>query len=190
MENTLTQIYTNKTTFTVYLLFLVLLTLVLQQTETRYLITDEVLINQFKDKFSGERLKKMVQIRQKGGFSEAVFSIIQLFIKVSFISACLLSGTWIAKWKLRFSQLFKITALAEIVFIIAKTSKIFWFLVVDKDYTLKEFSDFQPLSLLSLFDTNILESYLVYPLGVLSVFEVLYWLILAYLIKLFLNKEF
>jgi hypothetical protein len=49
---------------------------------------------------------------------------------------------------------------------------------------------FSPLSLFSLFDPELLQEWLYYPFKVLNLFEVGYWLLLAYLLAKHLNQTF
>jgi hypothetical protein len=84
---------------------------------------------------------------------------------------------------------------AEFIFLIPVIIKLFWFLFIKTNYSLSDFQYFSPLSALNMFQPNELEPWLLYPLQVLNVFEIFYWIILAYLLskeipELDLNQAF
>ncbi|NBA78875.1 hypothetical protein GOQ04_25205 [Emticicia sp. ODNR4P] len=77
--------------------------------------------------------------------------------------------------------------LAEIPFLIVPVIKLFWFLFIQTHYDLNDLQYFFPLSALQLFDVQKLPSWQVYPLQLMNVFELIYWVLLAYWLKKLLN---
>jgi hypothetical protein len=68
---------------------------------------------------------------------------------------------------------------AEFVFVLPELLKIFWFLFVKTDPSLDEVQAFYPLSLMNFFDHHAIAKKFAYPLRALSVFEVIYVLVLV-----------
>ena len=60
--------------------------------------------------------------------------------------------------------------------------KIIWFYFFQTSYTLEDLQYFYPLSALNIVGYQGLESWFIYPLQVLNLFELAYWLLLAYFI--------
>lgn len=48
---------------------------------------------------------------------------------------------------------------------------------------------FSPLSLFSLFDSDSLQEWLIYPFKILNIFEVVYWILLAFLLAKYLKSS-
>ncbi len=71
--------------------------------------------------------------------------------------------------------------LADFVFVAAGIAKLV-ILIFFKEVDTLDDLQFQPLSLMQLFDKGSVDALLVYPLSLLNVFEVLYWLALAWLL--------
>jgi hypothetical protein len=89
-----------------------------------------------------------------------------------------------------FKKFFTVAVYAEFIFLIPVVSKIIWFLFFDNDYTLKDLQYFSPLSAFSFLNPKEIEPWLVYPIQLLNLFELLYWLALAYQLKDVLGKSF
>ncbi len=68
---------------------------------------------------------------------------------------------------------------AEFVFIIPELIKISWFLFFVPDPRLDEIQAFYPLSMMNLFDHHEVAKRFAYPLKAISVFEIIYVLVLV-----------
>jgi hypothetical protein len=109
------------------------------------------------------------------------------YIKLSLIALVLQTGFFFFERKVSFSIIFKAVMLAEIPFLIVPVIKLFWFLFIQTHYDLNDLQYFFPLSALQLFDVQKLPSWQVYPLQLMNVFELIYWVLLAYWLKKLLN---
>ncbi|WP_245859440.1 hypothetical protein [Spirosoma aerolatum] len=69
---------------------------------------------------------------------------------------------------------------AEMVLLLPSVIKLLWFLFVQTDYSLTDLQLFYPLSVLSLVGADSVAPYLLYPLQLTNLFELAYWLVLAY----------
>ncbi|QOI98506.1 MAG: hypothetical protein HRU69_13835 [Flammeovirgaceae bacterium] len=102
----------------------------------------------------------------------------------------LLTGIILFGYKASFRRVFHACILAEFVLIIPSIIGLIWFGLVVKDYTISDVQEFHPLSVLSLFEANDLESWIIYPLQSLSLFQLGYSLALAYGIKYAIDKPY
>lgn len=91
--------------------------------------------------------------------------------------------------KIKFSEILFVVLLAEIIFVLAGFYKFINFYLIDTSYTLEYLQTYYPLSLLNMREYISTEKWLVYPLQVANLFEVLYWGVLVWGIReLFDNK--
>ncbi|WP_300977543.1 hypothetical protein, partial [Flavobacterium sp.] len=108
---------------------------------------------------------------------------IGLLCKITFISSIVYIGAFLfIKKQITFKKLFNIVITAEFVFLLVPVFKIIWFYFFQTNYTLEDIQNFYPLSALNLVGYNGLEPWLIYPFQVLNLFELAYWLLLAYYI--------
>ncbi|MBK6265871.1 hypothetical protein JKA74_12575 [Marivirga sp. S37H4] len=111
-------------------------------------------------------------------------------IKFSLISFWILCGTILFGYKVTFKSIFKVIIGAEFVWLLPSLLLIIWFGIFDTNYSFNDIQYFAPLSLLSLFEATTIESWLIFPLKSLNLFEALYLLILALGIKKILKMDY
>jgi hypothetical protein len=89
-----------------------------------------------------------------------------------------------------FKKFFSAAITGEFVFLIPSFIKLLWFGFIKTNYTLQDLQYFSPLSAIGLFNPTELDPWFVYPIQLLNLFEVLYWVVLAYQLKPVLNEDF
>ena len=109
--------------------------------------------------------------------------------KLSLIAFILWTGAFLYGYKISFEQMWKIAILGEFVFLLAEFAKIIWLLAIPYDITIWDIKAFYPLSLMSLFDINVIPENWVYPLQSINLFVLLCWLVLVYGIHYTANKK-
>lgn len=144
-------------------------------------ISDSIYYQSFGDKLATDRIAKMVEQSQKLQWLGFLFIPIVVIVRVGFTATCLYTGLFVANLKVRFRDLFKVALLADFVFVLAGITKLV-ILIFFKEVNTLEDLQFQPLSLMQLFDKGSIDALLVYPLSLMSIFEALYWLALAWLL--------
>ncbi|MBS1558103.1 MAG: hypothetical protein JST69_05190 [Bacteroidetes bacterium] len=108
------------------------------------------------------------------------FSIPFVYVwKFTVIGFVLWVGCFLFGYRITFSQCWSVVMAAEFVFILPDLIKIGWFFFVHTDPSLAEVQSFYPLSLMNFFDPYTIGKRYAYPLRALSVFEVLYVLVLV-----------
>lgn len=107
---------------------------------------------------------------------------IVLYLKILIIAAIIAMGTIFIEQKIKFSHIFNIVLKAEFIFLLPMVFKTAWFFFFKKEYTLEELQNYMPLSLESLFGYKNFEPWYIYPLQVINLFEVTYWIILSVLL--------
>ena len=82
----------------------------------------------------------------------------------------------------KYRKIFNIVLQAEFIFILVTLTKVGWFYFFKSDYNLEDWQHFYPLSALSIVGYEGLQAWFIYPFQVLNLFELAYWLTLAYLL--------
>lgn len=144
------------------------------------LLTDDLFFDFFAEKLSHEQIYKIVEAGSTWQWINYVILPLIYLLKFFFVASCLSIGALIFSNTISIKDLFRVTMISEFIFFIPSIIKIFWFGVFHVDYTLQDLQFFSPLSVLSLMDRESVEPWLIYPLQLLNVFELVYWLVLAY----------
>lgn len=144
---------------------------------------EELQINFLKVKLTDDQINKYLDFQKKWEWVSYSLLILFLIIKTTIIASVLYIGTFFySKAKVTFKQLFNTVVKAEFVFLSVGVLKIVWFYFFQTNYTLEDLQYFYPLSALNIVGYKGLESWFIYPLQVLNLFELAYWLLLAYFI--------
>lgn len=154
------------------------------------LIEDSLYYDLLGNKLSYERINQIIEEGKKWKWVSYAVIPPLILIKCFFISSCLYTGAFFSKTDKGLSDFFKITVLVEFVSFLPIIVKIVWFGLIHRNYGFNDLTSFSPMSIFDFFDKVELDVWLVYPLQLLNVFELLYWLVLAYLLKEVLNKNF
>lgn len=99
--------------------------------------------------------------------------------KFTVIGFVLWVGCFLFGYRITLIQCWGVVMVAEFIFIIPELLKISWFLFIKTDPTIPEIRAFYPFSLMNFFDHESIGKQYAYPLRALSIFEVLYILILV-----------
>lgn len=144
---------------------------------------DKATLNYLNSNFTINQVKDIIDFQKKWEWiSYAIIPLI-LLIKIALITSVLYIGTFFySNTKITFKQLFNVVIKAEFVFLGVGILKIVWFYFFQTNYTLEDLQYFYPLSALNIVGYKGLEAWFVYPFQVLNLFELAYWLILAYFI--------
>ncbi|WKV13455.1 hypothetical protein [Marivirga harenae] len=132
----------------------------------------------------------MVNEQKKWAWLNYALMPVIYLIKFSLITFWILCGTIIAGFKISFKSIFKVVLVAEFVWLLPSFILIIWFGLFETSYTFSDVQYFAPLSLLNLFDASQLDSWLIFPLKSLNLFEVIYLLALALGIKKIMKKDY
>jgi uncharacterized membrane protein len=144
---------------------------------------------EFYSNFSIEQVNGLIEQQKKWEWlGYAIIPIIYL-LKISIISICIFSGLFFFNKKAKFSQLFNAVVLADMILLLPQIIKIVWF-SFQSDYTLEDIQYFFPGSALSMFDPTQVQKWLLYPLQALNIFELGFWLLLAYQLKEYFEGDF
>lgn len=165
------------------LIILSILTVLFSFISVRILPVNDLLYQSYSEKLTTAQIEKIFALQEKWQWVSYIIVPILLLLKITVISSVLYVGTFFySKVKVSFKQLFNVVVKAEFVFLGVGVLKIVWFYFFQTNYTLEDLQYFYPLSALNIIGYKGLETWFVYPFQVLNLFELAYWLILAYFI--------
>lgn len=169
-------------------LFLIIITVLTNFAVNELFLTEGLYYHSLGSKLATDRIAKMIKLSQKWQWVGYIFASVIILIRVSFTTLCVYIGSFLGNLNIRFKDLFKVALLADFVFVLAGITKLgfLFFRPINK----LEDMQFQPLSLIELFDKGVVKTFLIYPYSLISVFELLYWLALAWLLSSVIERPF
>ncbi|MDZ7900741.1 MAG: hypothetical protein U5N85_22275 [Arcicella sp.] len=171
------------------LFIVIFLVEILQLFSMKILYLDKLYFDSLLNQMSYEKIQELSNESKKWAWlGYAIIPLIYL-IKFSLVSTCLYIGAFFMNKRLKFSELFLVAIKAETVFIFLSLFKIIWFSIFKTDYTYLDFATFSPMSLLSIVGMESVDKIWHYPLQVFSLFELIYWFVLAFGVKELLEKD-
>lgn len=168
---------------------LVFLTFLFSLISKEILNIDEILINSMLEQYTKEQVNKAMNFNEQWEWLGYVFLPLFILIKVSTIAAILDAGCLFFDREIKYKKLFNIVLYAEFIFLFVILFKTAWFYFIQKDYNLEDLQYFYPLSMLNLIGYKDLQPWFIYPFQVFNLFELVYWLLMAYLIDKELGIE-
>lgn len=154
----------------------------------QYLFIEDYLYYQtFNEQITFDQITKMLQISKKYYWLGYVFVPIIILIRVISTSIFLYIGVFFTNLKIEFSKLFKVALLADFIFVLSGLAKLI-ILIFFKEVSTLEDLQFTPLSVMEFLDYGKVDPLFIYPLSLLNVFELLYFLVLAWLLVSAINE--
>ena len=165
------------------ILFLLLSSILLVEISKYLFDFDKLIYSKLIDNVSNQDINLYINNLKKWRLISQLFLPFLILIKVTIIGIILYIGTFFySKTKVTFKQLFDAVVKAEFVFLGVGVLKIVWFYFFQTNYTLEDLQYFYPLSALNIVGYKCLDNWFIYPLQTLNLFELAYWLLLAYFI--------
>jgi hypothetical protein len=143
------------------------------------LLSENLYFNTFAEQLTYEQIELLINQGKKWEWvSYAILPILTL-IKLTLVASCLSIGLYFVTNRFSFKAAFGVALEAEFVFLIPALLKIVWFAIFQTDYSLQDLQFFYPLSALNFFEYSTVQPWLMYPLQLFNVFEIIYWVVLA-----------
>lgn len=173
---------TNKKLFIKFMLLISILILISAFTN-KFFNIDSLIYNSIADKLSTQQITDYFEFQEKWKWLGYIILPILFVIKTSAVaSVCYIGAFFFSAKQIAFKKLFNIVITAEFVFLLVPVFKIIWFYFFQTKFTLEDIQYFYPLSALNIVGYEGLEPWLLYPFQTLNLFELAYWLLLAYYI--------
>jgi|688.fasta_scaffold333307_3 hypothetical protein len=141
------------------------------------------------DTIASDTIERFIALKKN--WEWITYVVIPLFylLKFSLISAILSIGVLLSNLKYDFKALFRSVVFAEYTFLIPIVLKLMWFGFVFQEFKLDDLRNFAPFSLYSILNNQQIDDWLNYPLQKINLFELFYWIALAYQLKPVLNEN-
>lgn len=143
----------------------------------------------YENQLNIDRISEMLKQAITWKWVGYLFVPVIILMRISYTSVCIYIGCFLADIKVRFIDIFKLSILADFVFVISGILKLI-ILIFFKNVNTLDDLQVQPLSLLNLFDKNTLDIFYRYPLSVLNIFEAIYMLVLVWIISDLIGRSF
>ncbi|WKK73995.2 hypothetical protein QYS49_19440 [Marivirga salinae] len=174
-----------------YLIFiLVLCNLILYYLTNEFLITDTLIKDHYSNQLSYDRILKLISIKNEWSWVNYLLIPALQLIELSIVSFWILCGSIIFNLNITYKSIFKIVMIADFIWLLPSFFSLVWFGLFDTSHSLLEIQYFAPLSLLSIYDPSQLDSWLIFPLKSINIFEFIYLLVLALGIKKITSKDY
>lgn len=148
-----------------------------------FLNLNKLLYSSLSEQLTSKQIEQYFEFQDKWQWLGYVFVPIMLIIKTTIIASAIYIGTFFfCKISVTFKQLWGIVVKSEFVFLLVGIFKIIWFYFFQTNYKLEDIQYFYPLSALNIVGYKGLEPWFIYPFQTLNLFELAYWLLLAYYI--------
>ncbi len=165
-----------------HLLLLASLQLILGYFSSDLLQTKELYTATLSESLTHEQIQKILNVQSKWEWVGYLIAPILLLLKLSIIAAILDIGMFFYNKEIKYAKLFNIVVKAEYIFLLVIIIKTAWLYFFVKEFTFQEVQNFYPFSMLHLVGTAGIDSWYFYPLQALNLFELAYWVVLAYLL--------
>jgi hypothetical protein len=175
----------NRTLFCVITLFLVINNYFLNE----FIFNDGILYDVLDDQLSIDHIATVVYLMNRWKWIGYLLIPIVLLVKIYVISFCIEIGAIFKGYNISIKKIVHVVLLTEPVIVagqIIRTAVLYF----SGSAGINEIQYFYPLSILNLFNSANLESWLIYPLQMINLFVLTYFFVLAYGLSMILRKNF
>ena len=172
-----------------FFLFISLLYVLFSVLLNEFIIKDDLYYQTLGEQLARERIEEFLEFKHKWDWIAYLIIPVILFFKFLFVALCLETGSIFHGYKTSFKQMFHIAMFAELVFLFAQMLKTI-VIALTKLENLNELQYIASFSLLSIMNNKNIDPWFIYPLHTINIFEIIYWLFLAFILKTLLLKEY
>ena len=152
-----------------------------------FLNNDNIFYQTYNEQLSLTRIDQMLELSKKWQwFGYAIIPVV-ILLRVFYTTIFLYIGVFFTELKIDFGKLFKVALLADFVFVLAALAKLV-ILIFFKEVSTLEDLQFQPLSVMELLNSSTVDILFVYPLSLLNVFDLGYFIVMGWLLVSVLNE--
>lgn len=172
-------------------IFLILLAfyLTLAYFTNTLILTREFYYSIFGTQFASEHIEQMIKNSGKYQLISYIAIPILLFVKIHIVCCLIFLGIEFTERKVSYSNILKVVLFAELAMLLLAITKFSYFIIFGiKD--MAYLKAFYPFSIIDFFKPESIPLYFIYPLQLLNVFELAYWLMLSFGITVFTNQKF
>lgn len=163
------------------LLFLIAAALFFVWYQQYFFISDTLYYNTYCNQLSLETIDSLIENSEKYAWIGYISAPFVPLIRITFTALCFYTAFFFKNFESNFSSCFHIALWADVSFVFLGLFNIIYHLVVPLD-NLMDLAE-NPLSLIYYLDVDSIPKFLLYPIGLINMFEFIYWGLLIMLIK-------
>ena len=146
--------------------------------QQKYVLTEQVYYNTLGEQLTIERINTFLQQQRKWAWLSYALIPVVLLVQALLVSICLATGAILLEYKIKFGTLFGMVIKAAIIYAIGKLVYM-TAIQFTEVRTMEDLLKADVFSLLGWVGAHNVTPWLQYPLSVVNVFEVGFWLLLA-----------
>jgi hypothetical protein len=154
----------------------------------RYVYTSEFYYSLFHNTLDSDRIEQLIQRNQRFQWVSYFIQPLFLLLRCTIFASVLFAGLLLTKESLSFGKCIRIVIIADGLALIVTLIRTAWFILRPNSSPL-DFQTFYPLSIVQLLDIHKIPKYLIYPLQQINLFEVGYWILLAFGVRSLTNRK-
>lgn len=151
-------------------------------------ISDNLYYQSFEEQLAISRIDEVIKLAKKWQWliyvSIPLFTVSRIFLCYT----CLFIGIYFVEIQINSSKLFRVALLGNFVFIFSGITKLVMLIFFKEISTIHDLQ-FTPFSLLSILGEKAINPLFEYPMNLLNIFELVYFFVLAWLLRDLLNED-
>lgn len=151
------------------------------------IFTDSTYVSLWSERLTADRAMQLLESNKKVKWIAYLFIPLFLYLKMVLVASTLKSGFYMIGVEARFTEVFRVVLVAEVIPLLALFIQFVYFLL-NGIQSMDQLNSFAPFSLLSMLDKDKVPNYLLYPLRMVSLYEIAYWVLLAIGLRTSLQK--
>lgn len=144
-----------------------------------YILTDDIVYESLSKQLSSERVEDIMASRAESNFLPYLLTPVFRLINVAIISLIVLIGVYLHSYEIKYRQIFRVVVIASIVFLIPGIWRTIVFAMKTPNFTLEEFREFSPHSILYYLDRDSIKDWFYYPLYLVNLAELIFMFVVA-----------
>ena len=168
----------------VYTIFYVIITYI----SNKMIFNDSFYYSVLNEKFTIEKIDEILNYKKRMEGATYCIPILIIFIKCTLVSILIFIVMMLYEIEIKLKNCFKIALIAELMPLISIIIKTLYFYIYPAN-NIESVQNFNPFGISNYINHNSIPKYFLYPVQQLNIFEVLYWLLLAYGIKYLANID-
>lgn len=166
-----------------FLLVLILMYVIINIFDQKFIYTEEFIYRSLNNEFTESLIEALLASENRFGWISFAILPFIILLKILFTTFCITTGAIFTGIDFRIGSIFQTATYSEAVFLTSQT--VFSLnLFLNRDIlTIENAGNFFPLSILSIYGTENVVSWLHYPLQTLNLFLVLYVVLISWLLS-------
>lgn len=156
--------------------------------QQKYVLTEQVYYNTLGEQLTIERIDTFLRARADWAWLSYALIPLVLFLQALLVSICLATGAILLDYKIKFGVLFGMVVKAAVIYTVGKLMYMMVVQFTDIE-TIEDLLKADVFSLLGWVGADAVPTWLHYPLSVVNVFELGFWLLLAVGMGYLLEKQ-